>query len=498
MPLSAPDLRSLSSVRDTSNRTPPGSASVPRPAARWRTRVLVPGAVILATAAVLGYAARHSFQTRVAVWVAAVIPSAGSNSPIAEASLDSPTATPSDSNQTEPGAVLVQAPGWIEPSPYAVGVPALTDGVVREVLVLEGDVVTVGQVVARLIDDDVKIQARAAHAAVDERLADVERARSAIATAEAQVRVEQAAAEELRDEIASKRELVSGGGVGSGPFRRMEIRLGGLEAKVAAARRAAEEATAVLRQAESAVAAAQVGVDEANLRLARTVIVSPVGGVVLSRLIEPGSRVSAGMKGPEASGSVGTVLRLYDPTRLQVRVDVPIADAAKVGVGTPCSIVSEALPDTTFRGSVLRVVHEANIQRNTVQFKLSIENPSSVLKPEMLTRVKLHASASRRTETTQAGEIPAERDTILLVPTSSLSAVSENKATVWIVDVVSGSPVARRREITTASSSIEGYTVARSGLQLTDRVILEPPSTLRDNAPLDVLGERTTTQATNP
>ena len=241
-----------------------------------------------------------------------------------------------------------------------------------------------------------------------------------------------------------------------------------------------------------------MGADETQLRLSRANITSPAAGVVMARLIEPGSRVSAGMKSSEPTGSIGMVFRLYDPTRLQVRVDVPIADAGKIRVGTPCSIVSEALPNTTFRGSVLRVVHEANIQRNTVQFKLSIQNPSPVLKPEMLTRVKLHAPANPRGTETRVGESPIDTAAALLVPTSAISTVSENNATVWIVDVASGSPVARLREITTSSSSTEGYTVVRSGLQLTDRVILEPPSTLRDNAPLEVLGERTTTQATNP
>ena len=57
-------------------------------------------------------------------------------------------------------------------------------------------------------------------------------------------------------------------------------------------------------------------------------------------------------------GMSGAVVRLYDPARLQVRVDVPLVDAAKVGVGTAAQITTEALPNVVFRGSVTRVVHE--------------------------------------------------------------------------------------------------------------------------------------------
>lgn len=508
MTKSQTNLRTLQRGPRSSNQTnirptvSNSSAVVQRPRSRAVTRLLVPAVVLLATGSILAYAARDTLRPHLPVYVAAAIPKAS----LVGASIggDKPAATRENSTLVDSslGPVVVQAPGWIEPAPFAVSVPALAEGVVREVLVLEGERVEAGQVVARLIDDDARLQLRAAEANVAQRDADVERARAARATAESQVQVECIAVDELRDEVTRKRDLVAAGSVSAGEFRRMEIRLGGLEAKVATAERLVGESRAAVAQAETARAAALVAKDEALLRFSRMEVRSPVAGVVLARLVEPGSRISMSGKGGDgtaAGGMAGAVLRVYDPMRLQVRVDVPLADAAKVGIGTRAVVSTEAITNQTFAGVVSRVVHEANIQRNTVQFKVSLDAPSPVLKPEMLTRVKLHASASnsqnargKSTSGETSGDAGGE-DLMLLIPMVAVTPAGEGKGQVWVVDASGGSPVARRRDIATAPSADEGFVGVTSGLRLTDRVILNPPAppAIQDGTRLKILGEPT-------
>ncbi len=67
------------------------------------------------------------------------------------------------------GAVTVQAAGWLEADPYKSYVTALTDGIVREVLVLEGETVRAGQVVARLVDEDSSLAVQRTHDKVIDR-----------------------------------------------------------------------------------------------------------------------------------------------------------------------------------------------------------------------------------------------------------------------------------------------------------------------------------------
>lgn len=123
--------------------------------------------------------------------------------------------------------------------------------------------------------------------------------------------------------------------------------------------------------------------DAAALELERMTIRSPITGFVQRRLKGPGDKVVRMMDDPYSAH----VLHVYDPSRLQVRVDVPLADAGSIVVGQRCDIIVEILPGRTFAGRVLRITHEADLQKNTLQIKVAVDEPSPLLRPEMLTRV---------------------------------------------------------------------------------------------------------------
>lgn len=500
------DLHTLGQSDDTRrsvrSECPGLDAAVPPPGSKWRTRLLLPSVVLAATVAVLGYAARDSFRPAVDVTVASVVPkslapTASDPGPAEGAPVDGEGNALAPANIDGADVVLAQAPGWIEPAPFAISVPALAEGVVREVLVLEGDSVDAGQVVATLISDDAALALRAGDATLAQRDADAARARAAVSTARAQVEIERANVAELQDEVSRRGALVGVGGVSAGEFRRLEIRLERAVATLAMSERLVDEARIAVVQADAGVVTATVARDEARLRFERMEVRSPSAGVVLSRLVEPGTRLSMGPSSGPASGQSngqssgtgsamsGAVVRLYDPTSLQVRVDVTLADAAKITLGTAATITTDALPETVFHGTVTRVVHEANIQRNTVQFKVRLDNPSPVLKPEMLTRVKFHAP---RGGTDPAG--PVSSASALLIPLASLTDVGEGTASVWVVDTTRGTPAARRQAITTGASHEEGFVIATGGVQITDRVVLDPPASLREGVRLRLRDHR--------
>jgi HlyD family secretion protein len=491
----APDLASLK--RGTATPVAMNhsrQASIPPPTRRWKTRVLVPVLVLGSALGLVVYAARGVLVPALDVRVVPVVVKAAAMS-TGDPSAGTPVA--SGSGQGGAGAILVQAPGWIEPDPFAVGIPALAEGVVKEVLILEGDRVESGQVVARLMDEELRIAERVRRATVAEREADLSKARASVAPARAAVQVEEAAVHELRDEINRQRELVAAGAVSAGEFHRREIRLQGLEARVTQARAAVEQAEASVRQAEAALETARASLAEATLRLERAEIRSPVAGVVMTRLIEPGTRITMGSKGSESSvagGMSGTVMRLYDPARLQVRVDVPLADASKIGMGTPAQITTEALAGASFAGAVTRVVHEANIQRNTVQFKVAIKDPSPLLKPEMLTRVRFQPRAESRADGT--GGPPGSRaetsDGVgLYLPASVLLDRKDGIARVWIARPVSPSvTTADLRDLTLDPADSTGEAVRIvSGVTAGERAISGAPATLRPGKRVRVVGE---------
>jgi RND family efflux transporter MFP subunit len=364
-----------------------------------------------------------------------------------------------------PDTVVAQGPGWIEPAPFAISVQALTDGVISEVLALEGERVEKGQVVARMIDDDAQLA--------------LHRARTEIAVAEAELvrtsaitRAAEARADEIRDELERKRPLVEAGGISEGQLARLELRL-------RAAQHEGLAASAAHRGAQANVAKMEAMFAEAELRLSRMEVRSPASGVVMTRAVEPGTRIAMAGPGPGEGHGPG-LFRIYDPEQLQVRVDVPLADAAKVALGGRAEVTTEALPDRAFRGEVVRVVHEADIQRNTVEVKVLILDPAPVLKPEMLARVRFFANVEEG-ETPAEPNTRAETPTLVAAPTAALFEESGAVAKVWVIDRGSGRGVAKAAIRTVTLAGREGdETLIRDGLRPGDRVILQPPASLSE------------------
>jgi RND family efflux transporter MFP subunit len=523
------DLGVLSRAGEAAGATTAASqAVVPRPRRNWKTRVLLPAALLAGTASLFAYAARDSLRPAHDVRVVpVVVRTVQETSPGDASGASGPT---------------VQAPGWVEPDPFPVSVAALTDGVVKEVLVVEGQPVKAGQVVVRLIDDDAKLAlsraeadlaaregerdaaAAALHAAQRDWDNPVERTR-AVRTADAMlaqanaelerlpvdIEAEQARLDELSDLLRRTEANVARNAVGEGELVQVRLRAKAQqatlastrakrplllakvrqqEAELAAAReagrlrvaeqKALDEATASLRQAEAVVRQTTAARDEARLRLARTEVRSPSDGVVMTRQVEPGSKLMLGSDDMRSAQAV----RLYDPHKLQVRVDVPIADAARVGVGQAAQVVVGVLPDRAFNGVVTRAVQEADIQRNTVQFKVSITDPSPELKPEMLARVRFSPQLTAPTADGRA----ATASQRVFAPQRLLQREGQaGQARAWVVD--KGRGTASLTTLSLGEARADGWVAVLSGLRAGDAVISGDTSTLTEGARVRIVSE---------
>ena len=147
MASSTADLSALARSKAPDAHAAAHAAAVPPPRARWRTRVLLPGAILTLTVIVLVASAGSALWPATSVRVVPAIVKAGA-----------PTG----------GQVIVQAPGWVEADPFPIAVSALADGIVSDVLVLEGQAVEPNQVVARLIDADARLALERVAAQLDE------------------------------------------------------------------------------------------------------------------------------------------------------------------------------------------------------------------------------------------------------------------------------------------------------------------------------------------
>jgi HlyD family secretion protein len=139
-----------------------------------------------------------------------------------------------------------------------------------------------------------------------------------------------------------------------------------------------DAARAQVREAEAAVLAAQVDLEN-------TLIRAPIDGTILERLVEPGEIVTLSFIG--GRGAKSAVLSIADLRVLDVEVDVSQNEIGKVRLRQPTSIVADAFPDRIYRGWVSEMAPEANRQKATLQVKVRLENPDGVVRPEMNAKV---------------------------------------------------------------------------------------------------------------
>jgi HlyD family secretion protein len=491
------------------------ASAIPAPRRRWLRRRALPLAILACTAGVLAIAARDWLLPATEVSVLPVL-------------VESASMAQADA----PSGAAIQAAGWIEPDPFAVIVPALADGVVVEVVALEGMAVAAGDIMARLLDEDARLAMRRAEADLARRRGELSEAEAELIAAqarwdhpinlqrdaqmaeaafregsqllhahEATERSEQLTLDGMRVELARNEELLAKGAVAEPVLARMRLLVEAQEAKVKAAgaethaardrvarletdraavrrrlelriddRRELDIAKARRDQAAATIAEAEAALDEATLRLRRMTIVAPRDGTVLSRNVQAGQVITR-----DASGAPpATAFTLYDPRRLQARVDVPLADAGRVRIGDTAVVETEALPGRAFAGEVTRIVHEANLQRNTLQFKVRLLEPDPLLKPEMLVRARFGGS-SRDVEGASAR---------VLAPMALL--VQADSATfAWVVD--GETQRARRIVVTLGAAGPHGLVEVRSGLRPGDRLITSGLDALREGARVRVV-----------
>jgi HlyD family secretion protein len=124
----------------------------------------------------------------------------------------------------------------------------------------------------------------------------------------------------------------------------------------------------------------------ARVQLDWTVIRSPISGVILEKLAEPGELVTpqsfGGTRGPSTA-----LVALADPNDLQVEIDVNESDLPKVALNQKCRVTPEAFRDKHYAGYVAEVAPEANRQKGTLQIKVQVEKPDQFLTPELSARV---------------------------------------------------------------------------------------------------------------
>ncbi len=236
------------------------------------------------------------------------------------------------------------------------------------------------------------------------------------------------------------------------------------------------EAEAAVKAARARLRQADLALEGANLRLRRMAVRSSIDGRVLALAARPGQRLSGPTSAMTHDSS--TVVLLYDPASLQVRVDVRLEDVGRVRPGQAARIETAALPGVVLEGETLFATSQADVQKNTLSVKVAVRKPPAGLKPDMLCQVTFLAPPQTRS----SGEPGPRR---LLVPRQLVEG-SGDEARVWLADRVTNR--ARLRAVKLGRPAGELIEVA-SGLTADDKLIVGGRDGLADGDRIRITGE---------
>ena len=255
--------------------------------------------------------------------------------------------------QTGDFTVVVTATGTLQPT-NQVDVGSELSGIIKTVEVDYNDKVEVGQVLAAL--DTTKLKAQ-----IMESKATLQSAKGNVAQAQATVK-------ETRRKLKQLETV-----------RKLSNNKVPSQSEMDEAEAALERALADEISAKASVSKARAALEADETDLSKSVIRSPINGVVLTRDVGPGQTVAASFTAP-----VLFVLA-QDLKQMDLLANVDEADVGKVREGQTASFNVPAYPDRSFEAKITQVRYGASTTSGVVTYEtlLFVNNPDLALRPGM-------------------------------------------------------------------------------------------------------------------
>ena len=258
--------------------------------------------------------------------------------------------------------ITVTATGNLAPT-NKVEVGSELSGIIDTVDADYNDRVTVGQQLAKL--DTTRLDS------------EILQAQATLASARAQILQAKATIDETRNQLKRIREV-----------RKLSHDKAVSQQDQDAAQAAYDRALADEAKAKALVQQAQAALSTIQTDLSKTVIRSPVNGIVLTRSVEPGQTVAASLQAPVL------FTLAEDLTQMELIVDVDEADVAQVREGQSAEFTVDAYPDRKFPAKITQVRYGAKTVDGVVTYEtvLLVDNSDLLLRPGMTATAEINVN----------------------------------------------------------------------------------------------------------
>jgi RND family efflux transporter MFP subunit len=314
-----------------------------------------------------------------------------------------------------------------------------------------GDRVRQGQVLAQIDDTLLQTALSEAEAELAARESEVTRAKSQVSNA--QTRIRQAEVELNQAQADAKRmtSLVEEGAISIQQAELAQTKAAVAAQTVSAAKeqtRVEQDAVAIARKR---VNAQQAVVAHLRERRSYAFLQSPLTGIVLEKVTEPGNLVQPGSE----------VLKIGDFS--QVKVITPVSELflSKITPGQSVKVTLDAFPGQTFSGRVNRISPTADPVSRQIPIEIVIPNPEGKIGSGLLARV----------------EFSSQRVSRVIIPQMALQGDDQN--TVFVLQGNQDQPTVAARRVTVGDRSHNQVEVLAS-LQAGESFVVRSSRPLKD------------------
>lgn len=340
-----------------------------------------------------------------------------------------------------------------------------------------GDPVKQGQNVGQLDDVLLLTALKQAEAELAALKSEVARATTQVSNARADV--ERARLEVVQAQADSQRQqnLFKAGAIAEQTAQQART-----QAQTAAqALRAAQEQVRTEQQAVAAaqgrVLAQQALVAQTKERSSYARLTSPITGVVIEKVTEPGNLLQAGSE----------VLKIGDFNRVKVVVQVSELELAQIQVGQSVQVRLDAFPNEALAGTVTRISPAADATARLIPVEVVIPNAQAKIGSGLLARVNFENQTQQRVVVPQTAiQKQASSNNSKNIGKSSSPANAANTAgaenpagTLFVVKDTEGKAKLAARAVTLGKRA-DGKVEILSGLQSGERYVVRSGQPLKD------------------
>jgi len=196
-----------------------------------------------------------------------------------------------------------------------------------------------------------------------------------------------------------------------------------------------EAAKAQIEADQSNLESGRALLNQAQVNLGYTTIISPIDGTVISRNVDVGQTVAASFQAPTL------FVIAQDLRRMQVDTNVGEADVGRLTPGMTATFTVDAFPNHVFTGKLRQIRNSAQTIQNVVTYDavIDVENPDLLLRPSMTANTSFVAAQKDDVVRLRNAALRFEPDAQLLTrigvkpPAKSNSLQDPNAKELWVL-----------------------------------------------------------------